>query len=86
MSAEIVTWPTAKTGTGPYVFYLDYSGPEVAKFTHDGESNIIIRAESGNGSDGLVNEIGPYAGEVVLPEGPSFITVEADGNWSVGPP
>lgn len=31
----------------------------------------------------LINEIGTYEGTVPLSEGPSLITVNADGEWSL---
>lgn len=65
-------------------FRASSSGFKRIKFTHDGESNFIVRPISSSGSEGisLVNEIGPYAGTKVLPKGTRYLSVIADGAWS----
>jgi hypothetical protein len=49
---------------------------------HRGSSNFAVMAYSGTGTELLVNEIGNYSGEVLLPDGTFFLTVEADGSWT----
>lgn len=49
---------------------------------HSGSSNFIVYAYSENSTDNLVNEIGSWKGEVLLPDGTVFMSIEADGSWS----
>jgi hypothetical protein len=54
-----------------------------AKMTHKGKSNFIVKAHGGNYPDLLVNAIGNYDGEVVLPEETTTIEIVADGSWTI---
>lgn len=51
---------------------------------YTGAGPIVVRAISGSGTEVLVDEAGPFAGEVTLPAGPGYITVDAAGPWTVG--
>lgn len=57
----------------------------VARVTHDGVGNFIVRTypESGNGFNLPINEIGPYSGTVLLEN--AIIVIRADGPWSIVP-
>ena len=57
----------------------------VARVTHDGVSNFIVRTypESGNGFNLPINEIGHYSGTVLLEN--AIIVIRADGPWSIVP-
>lgn len=70
-------------GTGDAAFI--YTGPPAQLHaTHDGDSNFIVYEDTDAFSMGLlINEIGTYEGTVPLSEGPSFVTVNADGQWSL---
>lgn len=78
-------------GEGPEV--LRWTGPRrVLGMSHAGESNFIVTAyaESADGVEDpyletLVNTIGVYHGESILPAGPCLIEVEADGDWVFTP-
>ena len=73
---------THAEGHGDQVLvYLGSRG--VLALTHDGTSNFIVHSITSRGSNGLVNEIGPYTGKVPLAAGPGFIEVLADGNWTL---
>ncbi|RBY79797.1 hypothetical protein DQ238_09120 [Geodermatophilus sp. TF02-6] len=50
--------------------------------THQGESNFAVWAY-GDSRDLLVNEIGSYTGETLLPPGTVVLEVQADGPWSI---
>jgi hypothetical protein len=79
-------WHGARiAGKGDDVLALDEptSGLVTAKLTHTGSANFIVDAYTENGSDNLVNEIGRYTGEVMLPNGTYLITVHADGGWTL---
>lgn len=75
---------TGTSGAGDAVFLYDGSSAGLAA-THDGEANFIVIEETGKSySFGLlVNTIGAYSGTVPLSSGPSVITVQADGNWTL---
>jgi hypothetical protein len=51
--------------------------------SHDGTSNFIVHSIGKGGRNGLINEIGVYKGKVPLAAGSSFISIHADGNWTL---
>jgi hypothetical protein len=59
------------------------NGLATAKMTHKGKSNFIVKAHGGPYPDLLVNAIGNYDGEVVLPEETTVIEIIADGSWTI---
>jgi len=72
------------TGHGDTV--LLYNGDAAAlKATHKGQANFVVYEETSQAfSMGLlVNEIGDYSGTVPLSAGPSVLTVQADGDWTL---
>lgn len=72
------------SGTGDAVFL--YAGDAAAlAATHGGARNFVILEETAEvfSMGLLVNEIGAYSGTVPLSPGPSVITVNADGNWTL---
>lgn len=74
----------AETGTGDAVgSYVGGAGALAA--THSGERNFVVQQYTNQAfSFGLlINEIGSYSGTVPLSAGPSVITVQADGNWTL---
>jgi hypothetical protein len=36
-----------------------------------------------NGADYIVNEIGPYSGKKILPNGTFMIIIKASGDWTM---
>lgn len=81
------TWPTKSSGKGSAVLLArsgSTGGFSTAKLTHTGKSNFVVIAY-GDSSDLLVNEIGKYSGEVLLPSGTVAIVIEADGSWTMKP-
>jgi hypothetical protein len=80
--------PTKATnGTGAMVLQLTALPADLAvmKFTHRGRSNFAVFAHSTYGSDLLINEIGHYSGETILPDGTLLLEIEADGKWTITP-
>jgi len=63
-----------------------YDGPAaVFAITLDGESNFQVTlgdTKTGELTDVVVNEIGPYSGRNPISVGPVLIEVAADGNWT----
>lgn len=63
------------------------TGLKTSLITHDGSSNFAVWTFSGSGGlDLLVNEIGNYSGEDLLPDGTVLLQITADGAWSFSPP
>ncbi|MEV5495967.1 hypothetical protein AB0M50_11275 [Nonomuraea fuscirosea] len=78
-------WTAARvSGRGDEVLLVSpaSSGLTTVKVNHSGSSNIIVDAYSEGDRDNLINEIGSYRGEVLLPDGTILVTVHADGRWT----
>jgi len=77
-------WTGNASGKGSAVLLISggTQGITVVKITHSGRSNFAVWVY-GEDSDLLVNEIGKYAGEVLIPPGMVLIEIEADGAWTV---
>lgn len=52
------------------------------KFVSTGDSNFIVLSY-GKDIDLLINDISPYQGEVLIPNGTSILEIKAEGPWSV---
>lgn len=61
------------------------SGLAIVTMQHTGSSNFAVFSYSSSGADLLVNEIGPYLGQVVVPSGTFLLEITADGAWTVAP-
>ena len=74
-------------GSGDDVAILNpaSSGLKTVTLVHDGDGNFAIWAY-GPMTDLIVNEIGPYNGEVLLPDGTFLFEITANGPWSITPP
>ena len=76
--------PQGETSTGQGDDVLVYRGDAtIADVTHSGERNFVIWSY-GDGSDLIINDIGPYSGSVRWQAGGALIEVSADGAWSIG--
>ena len=73
---------SATKGTGDGVVLYTGAGG-VGTFAGKGPGNFAVHVFSSTGSDLLVNEIGNYSGENVVPAGPALLQITADGPWSV---
>lgn len=76
----------ALEGRGDSVIALNppSSGLTTTTIRHDGSSNFVVYAY-GQTSELLVNEIGRYRGESLLPDGTVVLEINADGRWSFSP-
>jgi hypothetical protein len=80
-------WPSKTSGQGAAVLLVRpgaIDGLATAKVTHKGRSNFVVHSY-GDSADLLVNEIGKYSGEVLLPDGTVAIVIDADGSWTMKP-
>jgi hypothetical protein len=88
--AQAFRWDQAAsvTGTGDDVVLVDppTTGLTTVDITHNGSANFAVWAYGSTGTDLLVNEIGPYAGESLLGDGTFLVEIAADGSWSITPP
>lgn len=50
---------------------------------YTGSGPIVVSAISGSGAEVLVDEAGAFAGQVTLPAGPGYVTVDAAGPWTI---
>jgi hypothetical protein len=72
-----------KTITGRGADVLAFTGPGVATLTHDGQSNFQVVICGRDRTDLLVNEIGPYEGQVPFSATSAWLFITADGNWTI---
>jgi hypothetical protein len=76
-------WTGTSSGKGAAVLRMAAtSGLTTLKISHSGKSNFVVIAY-GDSKDLLVNEIGTYSGETLLPSGAVLLEIEADGNWTI---
>jgi hypothetical protein len=61
---------------------IDKSGLNTVTMTHSGQRNFIVDAV-GDSDSNLVNEIGHYSGQQVLPTDTVLLVIQADGAWTV---
>lgn len=69
-------------GRGDKVFRYDGAAADWA-ISHKGSANFVVSQVGGIFPNLAVNEIGSYKGVVPLTDGPSVITLMADGSWSL---
>lgn len=74
------------SGDGPNVASYGEAAAGAVTVTYEGPGPIVIRAVNVSGPQDLVNEAGAFTGEITLPSGPGFVTVDAPGPWSIKPP
>ncbi len=86
-SARIWDGAATLTGTGDDVVRISpaSSGLVTLDLAYQGKHNFAVMAFSGDESELLANEIGPFTGQVLLPDGSMLLTVRAAGPWSATP-
>jgi hypothetical protein len=76
-------WPGTTSGKGAAVLRVTgATGLTTVNVTHGGSHNFAVWAY-GEDNDLLINEIGRYSGEVLLPAGTVLLDIEADGAWTI---
>ena len=78
---------TQGTGRGDDVLRVDpnITGLGRTHLTHNGQANFVVYAHSGSFPDLLVNEIGPYDGDVRIEASTVVLEIIADGDWTLAP-
>ncbi|MDK2980139.1 MAG: hypothetical protein PWQ55_486 [Chloroflexota bacterium] len=70
----------------PVVVYLSGENPDTLEVNFSGDGNFIVDTVDGDGistSNGLINEIGPFSGKFVIPNGTKYIYVKmANGDYT----
>ena len=75
-------------GSGDSVYQLSppSSGLVTLDISNEGEDNFAVLAYTADSSDLLVNEIGNYSGQVLLPDGTVLVELIANGgSWTITP-
>jgi hypothetical protein len=78
-------WNGKGSGKGAAVLLVDPSvsqGMTTVRITHSGKENFAVWAIS-DYPNLLVNEIGRFNGETLLPDGTVMLDIQADGRWTV---
>ncbi|GII64706.1 hypothetical protein Skr01_47910 [Sphaerisporangium krabiense] len=73
-------------GAGDDAVHIDpaYKGLVSVRVRHTGTSNFVVYAFHGDGEEELlINEIGRYDGEVLMPDGTFLLVIKAEGAWSM---
>jgi hypothetical protein len=87
--AEAPTWDpsTDRNGTGDSVYLVSppSSGLVTLDITNEGERNFAVLAYTSVSWDLLVNEVGNYKGQVLLPDDTVLLEITTDGTWSLSP-
>jgi hypothetical protein len=73
------------SGENPDVVAYDGTAGWTATVTYEGAGPIVVSAVTVSGSQELVNQPGPFTGDIDIPAGPGFLTVDAPGPWTVQP-
>lgn len=76
---------TSCTGVGSDVLLIDPYRSEIknASFANAGKGNFIVESFGSHGLDLIVNEIGNYFGQSIIPGQLVFLFIESDGDWTV---
>jgi hypothetical protein len=77
---------TGATGENADVVAYDDAAPWTATVAYEGSGPIAVRAVTLSGAQELVNQAGPFTGDIEVPAGPGFVTIEAPGSWTLQPP
>jgi hypothetical protein len=86
LSAESWDTTNAKSGKGDQVLLLGapVEGFATVQITGKGKDYFGVHAYTAEGdSDLLVNEIAPYEGEVIVPEGTALLEIRAGAGWTL---
>ena len=85
-AAKAPLWSGNGSGKGDAVLRVAdgvATGLGTVTITHKGSSNFVVSSYETSSGDLLVNEIGKYNGEVLLPSGTLIVEIVADGNWTM---
>ncbi len=85
--SQMPTWDGTGTwtGKGDTVVLIksgSFTGLDSVKITNSGKSNFVVMAY-GETQDLLVNKIGNYSGEQLMPSGTALLEIQSDGTWSL---
>lgn len=75
-----VSVPGTYQGSGDDVIYVD-GNTRMGTFNAPGEGNFVVWT-IGNDRGLAVNEIAPYSGKVIIPNGTLMLVIKAEGSWT----
>jgi hypothetical protein len=73
------------SGENPDVVAYDDAAAWDVTVIYEGAGPIVVTAVTVSGSQELVNQTGPFTGDIEVPAGPGFVAVDAPGPWSLAP-
>jgi hypothetical protein len=79
---ESLNIPGHYDGKGSNLLFLA-GKPDVGTFKATNDANFVVYTYSDSGRDLLINEIGPYSGEKILPSDTYLLEIIATGPWSI---
>ncbi len=86
-AAPKVTAPAFYHGEGDTVLAISCClehKPDVADFAYPGEANFAVYSTSKSGErQELINQQGPYSGQLVMPARLAFLEIRATGGWDM---
>lgn len=74
--------PGIYEGQGDSVVIL-YGEPDIVTFSTTERDNFIVYAYTNDRRELLLNEIGPYTGEKIVPNDVVLFTISMNGTWSM---
>jgi hypothetical protein len=84
VSDKAPRWTGKASGRGDAILRVNPDSDDMrVRFTHKGQDNTTLSILGKNTSDLLVNEIGRYSGEMVIPRGTTFIDITGNGAWTL---
>lgn len=79
---ETIEVPGVFEGNGDSVVVI-IGEPDIVTFSTADQDNFIVYAFTNNGRKLILNEIGPYSGEKILPSDAVLLTILMNGSWTM---
>lgn len=73
------------TGDAPVVLATPDAGDLSASVDYQGSGRIVVSTFTAAGLQILVDETGPFVGDVTVPAGPGYLGIDAVGPWTIAP-
>lgn len=79
---EVLNLPGQYEGDGDNIIVINGT-PDIGTFSTTESTNFVVWTYYSNSRELLVNEIGPYSGESIIPLDTVFLVVECNGKWNM---
>ncbi len=81
---KVANVPGTYQGKGDELVFLKGGTPDLATFDFKGDANFMVDAYTSDGdTNNIVNEIGVYNGQVIIPNNTIIFVVTANAPWTV---